>query len=231
MKAQVVIPAGGLGERLGRSLPKALVPVCGLPLISRTLLQFAPLGLADSAVVVIPPAHRALFAETLAETFYGGAIRLVDGGATRQDSVRLGIAALDADTEICIIHDAARPLVTSEIIQASIDGAAEYGAATVAIPSVDTILMDDGDGFLRETPDRSLLWACQTPQTFRVEVIRDAHEEALRRSFKGTDDATLVRHCGHPVKLVPGSPLNLKVTTPTDLYVAEAFIEKGTTCE
>ena len=227
----MLIPAGGLGLRLGKPLPKALVPLCGVPLLVRTLRQFAPLGLADAAVVVIPPSHRADFESVLADAFPGAAIRLVDGGEARQDSVRLGLAALDLDTELCVIHDAARPFITPEIIQASIDAAANFGAATVAIPSVDTILMDDGDGFLRETPDRSLLWACQTPQTFRVAVIRDAHEQALRRGFKGTDDATLVRHCGHPVKLVPGSPHNLKVTTPTDLYVAAAFIEMGIGCE
>lgn len=227
MKVQVLIPAGGMGERLGHNQPKALVLLDGTPLLARTLRQFAALGLARNAVVVIPATHEAEFANMLDVHFPGHAIQLVPGGAERQDSVRLGIAALDPDAEICVIHDAARPFVTPEIIQASIDAAVAYGAATVAIPTVDTILMDDGDGFLRETPDRRLLWACQTPQTFQVAIIRAAHEEALHRGFQGTDDATLVRHCGHPVKLVPGSPLNLKVTRPSDMHVAEAFVEKG----
>lgn len=227
MKVQALIPAGGMGERLGRNQPKALVPVDDTPLLARTLRQFEALGLARDAVVVIPAAHEAEFANVLNLYFPDNAIRLVAGGAERQDSVRIGILALDPDTDICVIHDAARPFVTPDIIQASIAAAVEYGAATVAIPTVDTILMDDGDGFLRETPDRRLLWACQTPQTFQVAIIRQAHEEADHRGFQATDDATLVRRCGHPVKLVPGSPHNLKVTRPSDIHVAETFVEKG----
>lgn len=231
MKIQAVIPAGGMGQRLGTLQPKALVPIAGVPLLVRTLKPFQSLGLANTAVIPIPGSHRAEFEAVLEAAFPGHAMRLVEGGSERQDSVHAGILALDADTDICVIHDAARPFVSPEVIQASIDAAAEYGAATVAIPTIDTILMDDGDGFLRETPDRRLLWACQTPQTFRVAVIRNAHEEALHRGFHGTDDATLARHCGSPVKLVPGSPHNLKVTRPSDLHVAEAFIEKGVGCE
>lgn len=230
MKVQVLIPAGGQGERLEQAIPKALVLVEGVPLIVRALRQFASLGIAGNAIVVVPEAFQPEFESVLRVAFPGEPFHFVHGGAERQDSVRLGLDALDTDTEICAIHDAARPFVSPEIIQASIDAAAAYGAATVAIPVVDTILMDDGDGFLRETPDRRLLWACQTPQTFRAEIIRGAHAEALRRGFRGTDDATLVRHCGHPVKLVPGSTENLKVTRPADLDVAETFIRKGIGC-
>lgn len=231
MNAQVVIPAGGMGQRLGEPLPKALVSVAGTALIVRTLVPFGTLGLAHSAIIVVPGGHRAEFESVLNHAFPGHGMTVIDGGDERQDSVRLGLAALESTTEICVIHDAARPFVSPEVIQASIDAAEQFGAATVAVPAIDTILMDDGDGFLRETPDRRLLWACQTPQTFRTDIIRGAHEEASRRGFHGTDCATLVRRCGHSVKLVPGSPHNLKVTTPTDLYVAEAFIEKGLTCE
>lgn len=231
MKVQAVIPAGGLGERLASDGPKALVELAGIPLLVRTLRQFAALDLARSAIVAIPEVHRAAFEQVLGAAFPDAAIQLVAGGAERQDSVRLGLEAVPDDTDICVIHDAARPCVTPAIIQASIDAAATYGAATVATPAIDTILMDDGDGFLRETPDRRLLWACQTPQTFRTAIIREAHAVAVQRGFHGTDDATLVRHCGHAVKLVPGSPHNLKVTRPADLFVAEAFIERGVGCE
>ena len=230
MKVQVVIPAGGLGQRLGQPLPKALVPVVGVPLLVRTLRQFECLGLAHDAVIAIPASHRASFEAALTGAFPGSAFRLVDGGEARQDSVRLGIGALDLDTEICVIHDAARLFITPEEIQAAIDAAVEMGAATVAIPSIDTILMDDGHGFLKETPERRLLWACQTPQVFRTEIIRSAHARALEEGMEVTDDATLVRRCGHPVKLVTGSPRNFKLTTPTDLLVAEALIEKGIAC-
>lgn len=230
MKVQIVIPAGGMGQRLGKSLPKALVPVADVPLLVRTLRQFESLGLARDAIVAIPASHRAAFEAALADAFPDNLIRLVDGGEARQDSVRLGIAALDADTEICVIHDAARLFIAPEEIQAAIDAAAEMGAATVAVPSIDTILVDDGAGFLKETPERRLLWACQTPQVFRTEIIRSAHVQALELGMEVTDDATLVQRCGYPVKLVTGSPRNFKLTTPTDLLVAEALIEKGIAC-
>lgn len=230
MKVQAVIPAGGLGQRLGQPVPKALVPVAGVPLLVRTLRQFDALGLARNAVIAIPASHRDMFHATLQEAFPDAAIRLVDGGEARQDSVRLGIAALDSETEVCVIHDAARLFITPAEIQAAIDAAVEMGAATVAIPSVDTILVDDGHGYLLETPDRRVLWACQTPQVFRIDIIRRAHQEALERSLEVTDDATLVKRCGHPVKLVPGSPRNFKLTTPTDLMVAEAIIMKDMEC-
>ncbi|MBL7647491.1 MAG: 2-C-methyl-D-erythritol 4-phosphate cytidylyltransferase [Candidatus Hydrogenedentes bacterium] len=228
MKVQVVIPAGGLGQRLGKSMPKALVPVSGVPLLIRTLQRFDALGLARNAIVAIPASHREAFLSVLEEDY--PEIRLVDGGEARQDSVRLGIAALDPDTEICVIHDAARLFITPEAIHAAIDAALAMGAATVAIPSIDTILIEDGEGYLKETPDRRQLWACQTPQVFRTEIIRSAHERAVTENMEVTDDATLVRRCGHAVKLIHGSPLNFKLTTPTDLQIAEALIEKGMEC-
>jgi 2-C-methyl-D-erythritol 4-phosphate cytidylyltransferase len=230
VKVQVVIPAGGMGQRLGQPLPKALVPVAGVPLLVRTLRQFESLGLTHDAIVAIPASHRTFFEAALTDAFPSSTIRLVDGGEARQDSVRLGIAALDADTKICVIHDAARLFITPEEIQAAIDAAVEMGAATVAVPSIDTILVDDGQGFLKETPERRLLWACQTPQVFHTEIIRSAHAQALESGMEVTDDATLVQRCGHPVKLVTGSPRNFKLTTPTDLLVAEALIEKGIPC-
>lgn len=219
-----------MGQRLGQPIPKALVPVAGVPLLVRTLRQFDVIGLAHNAIVVIPSSHRAEFENVLRHAFPDCAIRIVDGGETRQDSVRLGIAALDDDTEICAIHDAARLFISPSEIQDAIDAAARMGAATVAVPSIDTILMDDGQGMLQETPERHRLWACQTPQVFRAEIIRSAHREALARAMEVTDDATLVRRCGYPVKLVSGSPRNFKLTTPTDLLVAEALIAKETSC-
>lgn len=219
-----------MGQRLGEALPKALVPLCGVPLLVRTLSAFAPLGLADSAVVTIPVGHEVTIATLLAGAFPGNHISLVPGGAERQDSVRHGLAALREDTELVAIHDAARPFVSASAVEASFAAAASVGAATVAVPAIDTILVSDGDGFLSETPDRSAVWYCQTPQTFQVAVIREAHEKARMKSFQGTDDATLVRRCGHAVKLVRGEFTNLKVTTPTDMTIAETFIEKNLVC-
>jgi 2-C-methyl-D-erythritol 4-phosphate cytidylyltransferase len=112
-------------------------------------------------------------------------------------------------------------------VRASIEAAAEHGASTVAIPCSDTILVADDEDMLVNTPDRRRLWACQTPQTFRLDVIKQAHQQARAEGFTGTDDATLVRRMGHPVKLVKGTPLNFKITTPEDLALAETIIDKG----
>jgi 2-C-methyl-D-erythritol 4-phosphate cytidylyltransferase len=221
VKTQLLIPAAGLGVRLGAEGPKALVPLAGKPMLAHTLERFRPLGLIPAAIVLIAPEHRALFETALDAAFPGMALRLVPGGAERQESVANGLAALDADTEIVVIHDAARPFVATASIQASIEAAAEFGAATVAIPSVDTILEGDADAFLTATPDRTRLWACQTPQTFRTEVIREAHRRARADGFLGTDDASLVRRIGGPVKLVHGTRLNMKLTTPDDRRLAE----------
>lgn len=230
MKVQVVIPAGGLGARLGRPMPKALVPIAGVPLVVRTLRRFRAAGFVQRAIVAIPPTYRADFEAILQREFPEADIQLVDGGETRQDSVRNGVAALDPDTEICAVHDAARLFIAPETIVAAVEAARDVGAATVAIPSVDTILVEDGSHMLSDTPDRRLLWACQTPQVFQTALFRRAHAEALARGITVTDDATLVHRCGHPVRLVPGSPLNFKLTTPSDLLIAEALIEKGMEC-
>ncbi len=227
MKTQLLMPAAGMGTRLGSDRPKALIPVGGEPLLVRTLKRFQSLELLDGAVIVVTPDTRAAFEDALRQAFPGLRFAVVPGGAERQISVSNGLERLDPDTDIVVIHDAARPFIGEDSVRRSIASAAECGAATVAIPSVDTILQGDADAFLVDTPDRAFLWQCQTPQTFRVEVIRSAHEAARSEGYLGTDDATLVRRMGGAVKLVMGAPLNFKITTPADLALAECVIREG----
>lgn len=224
---QLLIPAAGMGLRLGCESPKALIDLAGQPLIVRTLERFRSLGLVDGAVIIVPEGHEPAFRSVLAEAFPSMAFGLVHGGAERQISVSNGLRALDAATEIVAIHDAARPFVSTASVAESIEAADRIGAATVAVPSIDTILVGDADAFLIDTPDRARLWGCQTPQTFRVSVIREAHAAAKEADYLGTDDATLVQRMGHTVKLVRGTPLNFKVTTPEDLALARCVVEKG----
>ena len=224
---QLLIPAAGMGTRLGAGRPKALIDLAGVPLLVRAIERFASLDLVRDAVIVIPPGFRTDFQRLLGAAFPGCPFHFVDGGAERQLSVENGLSMLLPDTGIVVIHDAARPFVSEESISASVLAAHEFGAATVAIPSVDTILVSDPDSFLADTPDRSRLWACQTPQTFRVNVIQDAHARARQEDHLGTDDATLVQRMGGRVKLVMGSPLNFKVTTPGDFALARCVIEGG----
>ena len=219
-----MIPAAGEGSRLGCKGPKALVELAGKPLLIHTLERFVPSGLCDNSVIIIPPGFKSDFENALNHAFADSQFVLVDGGPERQDSVQNGLKALDPDTEIVVIHDAARPFVTATAVSESIEVARQFGAATIAIPSIDTILESDDDQFLIDTPDRQRLWACQTPQTFQVSLIRKAHEAANAEQFWGTDDASLVHRLGSIVKLVQGSRLNFKITTQDDLSMAEQII-------
>jgi 2-C-methyl-D-erythritol 4-phosphate cytidylyltransferase len=189
--------------------------------------RFETLGLLANMLITFPPDAEQEFERLLRDAFPESSFLLVPGGAERQASVRKALDALDDSSDIVVIHDAARPFVAPPSVQASIAAAAEFGAATVAIPCSDTILVGEQGDFLVDTPDRRRLWACQTPQTFRVEVIRSAHERARAEGFVGTDDATLVQRAGGRVKLVKGTPHNFKITTPDDLALAEAIVAKG----
>lgn len=224
MSSQLILPAAGEGIRLGNHGPKALIPVAGIPLLIRTLRAFAELDLIEPNIVVAPEKYLKVFDEVLGQTIAKDRYLLVAGGSERQHSVRKGLEALSPSTEFVIIHDAARPFVTTEMISQSIDAARSVGASTVATPCVDTILEAGENQLLISTPDRTRLWSCQTPQTFRVEVIREAHEQAEHEGVLATDDATLVRRAGGQVQLVPGSARNIKITTPDDLLFAEHLI-------
>lgn len=228
MKVGLLVAAAGPGSRLGRDRPKALVEVAGVPLVVRTLRCFECVDLVDRAVVVVPPKHVRDIQNCLKEAFPETSIHVVKGGSERQISVANGLAAFDEGTELVAIHDAARPFVGEQAIREVIKAAQTTGAATVAVPCVDTILESDEDGMLAATPDRNGLWACQTPQVFALEVIRAAHERAAKLGALYTDDATLVRAAGHQVKIVLGSPENIKITTQSDLAFAEFLIQQGT---
>lgn len=227
MKTQLLIPAAGQGKRLGRAEAKALVPLAGKALLLHTLERFSGMDLLRHAVIIVPPGEGARFRALLDGAWPEAALRYADGGAERQESVGRGLAMLEPDTEVVVIHDAARPFVSLDSVKASIDAAMDCGAATVALPVTDTILQGDAEGYLESTPPRERMWACQTPQTFRVEVIRAAHAAAAAAGYLGTDDATLVRRNGGRVKLVMGSPMNMKITTPADLVIAEKIVKDG----
>ncbi len=218
---QLIIPAAGLGTRLGRPTPKALVPIAGVPLLVRTLTVFARLNLFESAIVLCPIGHRQDFAAILASAFPAATFTVADGGAERQDSIRIGLDHTTENTELVVLHDAARPFVTPETIEHVIAAASDHGGATVAVPSADTILESDSAGMLVATPDRDRLWACETPQVFRLPSFREAHKQAQLDGKVFTDDATLYRAYGGNVKIVHGSAGNRKITTEADLNFAE----------
>ncbi len=149
--------------------------------------------------------------------------RVIHGGATRTASAYQGVMAADPDAEIILIHDGARPLVTKSVIRAAVEGAEKFGAALPAFPVTDTIKVSS-DGFVDSTPDRATLYAAQTPQAFRAELIKAALTDAVEKQLELTDDCAAVERLGMRVKLVEGDSRNRKITTPPDLAMAEALL-------
>lgn len=206
-----LIPAAGEGARLGQG-PKALIAVAGRTLLERAVATF--LGQVDEVVVAVSASMLPEAAALLA-----GRARLIAGGATRQQSVMNLLMATNA--ELVLIHDAARPFLSSEVVKRVIGAVETYGAASVVTPVADTLIEVESGRAL----DRSLLRAVQTPQGFRRTLILEAHQRALAAGVTATDDAGLVRWLGQPVALVAGSPWLMKITTPDDLVMAQALAE------
>jgi 2-C-methyl-D-erythritol 4-phosphate cytidylyltransferase len=216
--AAVIVMAGS-GARLGASAPKAFVPLGGKPMWRHAADTFASIA-SCRAVVLVAPADRVDETRRSAPRAV-----VVAGGARRQDSVRLGLAALPADVDIVAIHDAARPFVRAETILAAVAEAAKSGASLVAGPARDTVKRVI-DGRVVETLDRSELWLAQTPQCFRLDVIRDAHAVAERKGWDVTDDCALLERLGRAVNVVRGDAWNFKITDPDDLAAAESLLAK-----
>ena len=223
MNAAVIV-AAGRGARMGMERNKVLYPICGEPVIVRTARAFTGSGLFDGGVVIV--ASPCDMEDMRAMLTRGGVpVRaIVPGGHDRQESVRRGIAACDPGADIIAIHDGARPLVTREVITATIDSARRYGSGVAAVPLKDTVKRVGESGLVVETPQRDLLRAVQTPQTFDAALIRAAHARYADSDVRATDDAMLIEWTGHAVHLTPGDPENIKLTTPEDMLLAGQVI-------
>ena len=220
-----IIPASGLGKRLGSDFDKAFVAVAGQPLIAHTLALFQDCPEIDEIILVIRTAQIVRAQELVRERGFTKVKAVTAGGEVRQDSVRNGLAKLSPGCEIVVIHDGARPLVTQEIIASSIKAALKDGAAIAAVPVIDTIKSSPDGQFVSSTLERKQLYAIQTPQTFARNVIESAYERAYADHYFGTDDASLVERLGMPVRIISGSYENVKITTPTDIIIAEAIMK------
>jgi 2-C-methyl-D-erythritol 4-phosphate cytidylyltransferase len=213
-----VIVAAGSSTRMGGA-DKLLLPLGGRPLLAHAVSVFAAHPRIERLVVVASPANREQTAGLLRQLAPGAL--LTAGGARRRDSVRAGLDLL-ADCAYVVVHDGARPLVTSELIDAVLDGARAAGAAVCALPVTDTVKRGDQQGKVRETVPRHGLWLAQTPQAFRRELLLRGHEAS---DLDASDDALLIELLGERVVLVPGSRENIKVTEPPDLLLAEAILQ------
>ncbi|MFP7754423.1 2-C-methyl-D-erythritol 4-phosphate cytidylyltransferase [Thermodesulfobacteriota bacterium B35] len=228
-KTAVIIPAAGSGSRMGASVPKQFLSLAGEPLLVRTVRTFLLSPAIDLAVVVVPAAHREETRQILQRHLSPALSRRIlftVGGATRQDSVRSGLEALPAETDIVLVHDGARPLVSQDLILRCIAGAREHGAAIAAVAVKDTLKRVDGRGCIRATVDRSGLWQAQTPQAARRELLLRAHQQAAEKGFVGTDEAALLEHAEIPVRVVEGEEQNIKITRPGDMALAAGLLQR-----
>jgi 2-C-methyl-D-erythritol 4-phosphate cytidylyltransferase len=215
-----IVVAAGRSDRMG-GVDKVLAPLVGRPLLVWTLAAFKKCDAIDRVVIVASPGSLDRVDALVREWRFTKVTDIVAGGATRQASVRAGIDAAP-DAAIVAIHDAARPLVTPQLIARGVALARETGAALCAIPSRDTV-KDVEDGIVRATPDRARMWLAQTPQVFDRALLLDAHRRA---TGDATDDAALVEALGHDVRVYEGDASNLKITTPDDMIIAEALLRE-----
>ena len=214
-----IILGGGSGQRMGAKCNKVLLPIAGKSMIVRSVEAFVPL--VEQVVVVSREEDMPVMASELAQN--GLDVPVVSGGATRQESVWRGLQALSGQCDGVLVHDGARCLVTADVIQRCMASVEECGTGVAAVPVTDTIKTVSDANIALDTPNRTSLRAVQTPQGFKTDLLRQAHEQAQRDGFLGTDDASLVERMGVPVQLTEGSRRNIKLTTPEDLLMAEAF--------
>jgi len=220
-----VVVAAGRSQRMG--FDKLLTPLDGRPLLIHTLERLLKTELPSEIILVVRPGSEAEMQAVVAPLNEKGQIRLVPGGAQRQDSVSAGLQAVSAASEFVLVHDAARPFVTRELIDVVLAGAKLSDAAVCGAPCSDSLKEVAEDGLVTQTIDRSKLWTVQTPQIFRTSLLLEAYAFALQSGETFTDDTAVVEKMGHPVRIVLYNGINLKVTTPADWKLAEAYLRLG----
>ncbi|MEW6662214.1 MAG: 2-C-methyl-D-erythritol 4-phosphate cytidylyltransferase [Bacillota bacterium] len=222
-----MVVAAGMGKRMGAGINKVYLPLGGRPVLAYSLDTLEGCPSVEEVVVVVAPGEEDLYQSTVGQPGKFAKVRkIVAGGARRVDSVRNGLDALSGKHELVAVHDGARPFFTSELLMATAREALVWGGAIAAVPVKDTIKVSDDRGLVVSTPRRETLWAAQTPQVFRLKVIKEAFRLMANSSEEATDDASLLEGAGFPVKLVMGDYQNLKITTPEDLALAETILER-----
>lgn len=218
-----MIVAGGSGLRMKGPVRKQYLYLAGLPILSHTVMAFEQCPAVNRIFLVIPEADQEFCSrEVLAPLNLQKPFRMIPGGLLRQDSVYNGLMAAKDQTDLVAIHDGVRPFVRPRQIADTLRAAHEFGACILGIPAFDTLKQAEGDT-IRKTLDRQNIWLAQTPQSFRIGLILEAHETARAEGYTGTDDASLAERIGRPVRIIPGTRFNLKITTPEDLELARAI--------
>jgi 2-C-methyl-D-erythritol 4-phosphate cytidylyltransferase len=238
MNVTVILPAAGLGTRMGRAVPekagtsrKQFMLLEGSPILLHTIRKFASTPAVSEIVVALRPEDIEWVRELLAVETFGKPVRLVEGGDSRQESVEHALATLDGNTELVAVHDAVRPFIEHSVLDKVFAEAEENGAAIVGIVPVDTVKQVHRNK-IRQTIPRERLILAQTPQVFRFDLLKSAFAKAREDSFAGTDESSLVERLDQvEVSVVPGSDRNLKITKPSDMDLARLFLAEEMTAK
>jgi len=222
----LLIPAAGLGKRMGASGNKLLLRILGVPLLTWTLKSAQAASGIDWVGIIGQKYDFAEFESILQELEFSKTVKLIEGGLTRQESVYNGLQALPTSATKVLIHDGARCLATPDLFNRCSEALLTCSALIAAIAVKDTIKVVDSEGYITATPDRNQLWAAQTPQGFDIPLLKECHAKGRQLGWEVTDDAALLTQCELPVKIVQGEETNLKITTPFDLAIAEYILRQ-----
>lgn len=219
----VVIAAGGSGARFGTDMPKQFVDALGIPVIAHTISKFQSCKAIDCIVIVTHKDYVVYTSDIVKKFHFDKVTSIIEGGGTRQASVFKGIKAID--TDYVLIHDAARPLIDESIIKECCNTLKEYGSCAVGTKVTDTVKVSKDGQYITGTLDRDFLWQIQTPQCFERELILKCHKNAAFEALEVTDDCALAEHYGEKIRLIEGSTTNIKLTSYSDLAVAEVLLD------
>ncbi len=227
MSVLAIIPAAGMGLRMGGGTPKQFLSLDGVPIFVHTLRKFSGSSVIDMIYLGVRSEEKERVGPALANERLAKPVRVVDGGATRHETVAKALEAAPADTEVVLVHDAVRPFVGLEMIGRVVEAARRDGAAILGIPSVDTVKQVEQQTILGTLPRERIVLA-QTPQAFRYPILREAFTRAKTEDFVGTDESSLVERLGLNVTVLMGSDRNIKITKPSDLALARLYLVQET---
>jgi 2-C-methyl-D-erythritol 4-phosphate cytidylyltransferase len=221
-----IIVAAGKGIRMNDTVLKQYMPLAGCPVVSHTLGVFDGCNLINKIFLVVSQKDFDYCRNNILPML-NKEIKLVAGGKERQDSVYNGLIAVGENNGIVIIHDGVRPFANKEMLKLCVKGAKKHGACIIGVPVQDTLKKVSRSGDIEKTIERKNIWIAQTPQAFKYNIIKEAHEYARMKGYAGTDDAFLVEQMGENVKIIKGSKNNIKITTREDLKLAEVMLQAG----
>lgn len=222
----VIIVAAGSGKRMNLGINKQYIKLEEKEMIAHTIDTFYNNGNVDEIIICIKKEEEEFFIDKILNKYNYKNVKIAYGGEERQDSIYNGLKKININCEIVLIHDGARPFVSDDIINKSIEVAKEKQAVVVGVPVKDTIKVVE-NGIVKHTPQRSTLWSAQTPQTFKYDLIMKAYEEAYKNNYYGTDDSMLVEFIGQNVSMIMGSYDNIKITNPEDINIAKKILEQN----